>query len=240
MPRKMTEKMDDKTPFEDREDEESGNADETACSDDGTPQMSPQSGEKGDSTEGATETSEVSESAEAAEDAPGEEEKEEGKDPEAQIAELKDKLLRARAEMQNLHRRFTRELEEKAKYAATALARDLLTAADNLQRALDSINPEAREQDEALEAFAAGVEAIEREMLSAFGNHNIRKIEPLDEKFNPEFHQAMFEVENTGRASGTVVEVVQPGYLLHDRLLRPAMVGVAKGEPSEESVDTKV
>ena len=145
-----------------------------------------------------------------------------------------------RAEMQNLHRRLTRELEEKAKYAATALARDLLTAADNLQRALDSINPEAREQDEALEAFAAGVEAIEREMLSAFGNHNIRKIEPLDEKFNPEFHQAMFEVENTGRASGTVVEVVQPGYLLHDRLLRPAMVGVAKGEPSEESVDTKV
>ncbi len=230
--------MDDKTPFEDREDEESGNADETACSDgdDGTPRTPPQSGEQGDPAEGATETSEASESAEAVEDAPGEEEK----DPEVQIAELEDKLLRARAEMQNLHRRLTRELEEKAKYAATALARDLLTAADNLQRALDSINPEAREQDEALEAFAAGVEAIEREMLSAFGNHNICKIEPLDEKFNPEFHQAMFEVENTGRASGTVVEVVQPGYLLHDRLLRPAMVGVAKGEPSEESVDTKV
>ncbi len=236
MPGKMTEKMDDETPFEDREDEESDNADETARGDDGTPQMPPQSGEKGDSTEGATETSEASESAEDVEDELGEEEK----DPKAQIAELEDKLLRARAEMQNLHRRLTRELEEKAKYAATALARDLLTAADNLQRALDSINPEAREQDEALEAFAAGVEAIEREMLSAFGNHNIRKIEPLDEKFNPEFHQAMFEVENTGRVSGTVVEVVQPGYLLHDRLLRPAMVGVAKGEPSEESVDTKV
>ena len=77
-------------------------------------------------------------------------------------------------------------------------------------------------------------------MLSAFGNHNIRKIEPLEEKFNPEFHQAMFEQENTGRAPGTVVEVVQPGYLLHDRLLRPAMVSVAKGEPSEEDVDTKI
>ncbi len=232
------EKMDDKVPSEDREDEESNTADETACGDgdDGTPRTPPQSGEQGDPAEGATETSEASESAEAVEDAPGEEEK----DPEVQIAELEDKLLRARAEMQNLHRRLTRELEEKTKYAATALARDLLTATDNLQRALDSINPEAREQDEALEAFAAGVEAIEREILSAFGNHNIRKIEPLDEKFNPEFHQAMFEVENTGRASGTVVEVVQPGYLLHDRLLRPAMVGVAKGEPSEESVDTKV
>ncbi|MBL6935070.1 MAG: nucleotide exchange factor GrpE [Alphaproteobacteria bacterium] len=229
----MTEEINDKTSSE----EDSENPDETSA----------QSGGEGDPAEDAAETTETAETAETgdaseatedepSEDAPGAEED----DPEARIAELEDKLLRSRADMENMRSRLTREMDEKAKYAATALARDILTAADNLQRALDCISPEAREQDEALENFAAGVEAIEREMLAAFGNHNIRKIEPVDEKFNPEFHQAMFEVENTGRAPGTVVEVVQPGYLLHDRLLRPAMVGVAKGEPSEESVDTKV
>ncbi len=225
----MTEEINDKTS---PEEDDSENPDETSAQSDG----------EGDPEQDATETGETDESAEAAEtaeseeDAPGAEED----DPEAKIAELEDKLLRARADMENTRSRLTREMDEKAKYAATALARDILTAADNLQRALDCISPEAREQDEALENFAAGVEAIERDMLAAFGNHNIRKIEPVDEKFNPEFHQAMFEVENTGRAPGTVVEVIQPGYLLHDRLLRPAMVGVAKGEPSEESVDTKV
>lgn len=225
MPENMTEEINDKTSPEDGPEdgeEDSASMDET----------SPQSDEEGGPAEETTETGETGESAEAAES--------EEDDPEARIAELEDKLLRSRADMENMRSRLTREMDEKAKYAATALARDILTAADNLQRALDCISPEAREQDEALETFAAGVEAIEREMLAAFGNHNIRKIEPVDEKFNPEFHQAMFEVENTGRAPGTVVEVVQPGYLLHDRLLRPAMVGVAKGEPSEESVDTKV
>ncbi len=239
----MPEEINNKTPPEDGE-EESGNPDESACGDDETPH----SDEEGDPAQDATETGETGEAGDAAETTePGEaagagedDPDEEEDDPEVRIADLEDKLLRSRADMQNLRNRLTRELEEKAKYAATALARDILTAADNLQRALDCISPEAREQDEALETFAAGVEAIEREMLTAFDNHNIRKIEPVDEKFNPEFHQAMFEVENTGRPPGTVVEVVQPGYLLHDRLLRPAMVGVAKGEPSEESVDTKV
>ncbi|MDP7182641.1 MAG: nucleotide exchange factor GrpE [Alphaproteobacteria bacterium] len=226
---KMTEETNDRTPSKASE-KESATADKAAPGTGETPETSPQSGEDGDLVEKATATDETG----------AKESGEEDKDPETQIAELEDKLLRARADMENLRRRFARELEEKAKYAATAFARDLLNAADNLQRALDSISPEVRKQDETLEAFAAGVEAIEREILSAFDNHDIRKIEPLDEKFDPEFHQAMYEVENTDCPPGTVVEVVQPGYLLHDRLLRPAMVGVAKGKLNEESVDTTI
>jgi len=235
MTEETPEEINDKTPPEYCK-EESGDGKEVSSGTDEAPETSPQEGDPAEETTEATETGETG----VAGDSGEEESCEEDKDLEAQIAELEDKLLRVYAEMENTRRRFTRELEEKSKYAATALARDILTAADNLQRALGSISPEAREQDESLETFAAGVEAIEREMLSAFGNHNIHKIEPLEEKFNPEFHQAMFELENTGCVPGTVVEVVQPGYLLHDRLLRPAMVGVAKGEPSEEGVDTKI
>jgi molecular chaperone GrpE len=235
MTEETPEEISDKTPLEDCE-EESGDGKEVPSGADEAPEMSSQ---EGDPAEETTETTKTGVNSTAGSN--GEEEScEEEKDPKAQIAELEDKLLRVYAEMENTRRRLTRELEEKSKYAATALARDILTATDNLRRALDSISPEAREQDGSLETFAAGVEAIEREMLSAFGNHNIRKIEPLEEKFNPEFHQAMFELENTGRAPGTVVEVVQPGYLLHDRLLRPAMVGVAKGKPSEGDVDAKI
>ncbi|MBT4769256.1 MAG: nucleotide exchange factor GrpE [Rhodospirillaceae bacterium] len=158
-------------------------------------------------------------------------------DPESQIAALKDELLRARAEMQNLRARHDRELEDKLKYAPAGLARDVLSVGDNMRRTLESLPEAARSENELLEALAAGVEATERELLRAFEAHQIKKLEPLGEKFDPKFHQAMFEVPDSGQPAGTVVQVMQAGYVLRDRLLRPAMVGVAKGEP--EKIDTE-
>lgn len=160
--------------------------------------------------------------------------------PEQEIAALKDQLLRALAETENLRRRSEREREDVAKYAVAGFARDMLTVADNLRRALDAIPAHAREEDENLDTLAVGVEATEREMLAVFERHGIRKIEPLGEKFNHDLHQAMYEVPDTGKPAGTVVELVQPGYVINDRLLRPAMVAVAKGAPEERKIDTSV
>jgi len=112
----------------------------------------------------------------------------------------------------------------------TGFAKDLLSAADNLRRALDSL-PEAEVKDERTRGLLAGVAATERELLSVFERHGIRRIDPKGEPFDHNFHQAIFEVEREDQPSGTVVEVLQPGYVLHDRLLRPAMVGVAKAGP---------
>lgn len=150
----------------------------------------------------------------------------------AEIARLKDQLLRALAETENVRRRAQREREDAAKFGVTAFARDLLPVADNLRRALDSIPREALQENELLRALAEGVEMTERELLAAFERHHIRKIEPLGERFDSNLHQAMFEVPGSGQPAGTVVQLLQPGYLLHDRLIRPAMVGVAKGEPA--------
>jgi molecular chaperone GrpE len=163
---------------------------------------------------------------------------------EAQVADLDDKLLRALAETENIRRRSQRERAEAVKFAAAGLAKDLFGVADNLRRALESIPPDARTADDILETLISGVELTERELMTAFERHGIRKIEPLDEKFDHNFHQAMFEVENSGKPAGTVVQLLQIGYALHDRLLRPAMVGVAKGEdgdtPDSPGLDTKV
>lgn len=153
---------------------------------------------------------------------------------EAEFAEQKDRLLRALAETENLRRRAQREREETAKYAAAGFAKDLLSAADNLRRALDSL-PEDEAEDERTKSLIAGVAATERELLAAFERHGIRRIDPKGERFDHNFHQAMFEVERRDQPSGTVVEVLQPGYLMHDRLLRPAMVGVAKEGPKPKS-----
>jgi molecular chaperone GrpE len=163
---------------------------------------------------------------------------EEKPEPEAEIARLNDRLLRALADLENLHRRAEREREEIARYAVTGFSREILTVADNLRRALDAIPAHAREGDELLNNLAVGVEVTERELLAAFERQGIRRIEPLGDKFNHDLHQAMFEVENTGKPPRTVVEVLQVGYLLHDRLLRPAMVALARGEPEERKVDT--
>ena len=153
---------------------------------------------------------------------------------EAELAEQKDRLLRALAETENARRRTERERAEAAKYAMSGFARDLLSAADNLRRALDSL-PEAMARDELTRNLLAGVAATELELLAAFERHGIRRIDPSGEPFDHNFHQAIYEVERTAEPPGTVIEVLQPGYLLHDRLLRPAMVGVAKkaAEPAE-------
>ena len=153
---------------------------------------------------------------------------------ESENARLKDQLLRALAETENVRRRSQREREEQVRYAAAGMARDLLNVADNLRRALDAVPTAALENDEALRTLADGVALTERELLMAFERNGIRKVEPASgERFDPNLHQAMFEVPNTGQASGTVVQVMQPGWIMHDRLLRPALVAVAKGSPAE-------
>src|SRR5208283_36443 len=150
---------------------------------------------------------------------------------EAEVAEQKDRLLRALAETENVRRRGQREREDASKYAVAGFAKDLLPAADNLRRALDSL-PEAEVKDERTRGLLAGVAATERELLGVFERHGIRRIDPQGEPFDHNFHQAIFEAEQPDKPGGTIVEVLQPGYVLHDRLLRPAMVGVAKHAPN--------
>ena len=160
---------------------------------------------------------------------------------EADAADAKDKLLRALAETENVRRRAQREREDAAKYGASNFAKDLINVADNLRRALASV-PEGQVKDELTRTLLQGVDATERELLAAFERHGIRRIDPMGERFDHNFHQAIMEVENSGQPDGTVVQVLQPGYAMHDRLLRPAMVSVAKGErpPAGASVDEVV
>jgi len=151
---------------------------------------------------------------------------------EAALAAAKDERLRALAEAANIQRRAQKDREDLQKYGAAGLARDMLSVSDNLARAVAAIPADVRAANPAFESLAAGVEMVQKEIQSAFAKHKIQKIEPLGEKFDAHRHQAMFELENTGQPAGTVVQVLQAGYMLHDRLLRPAMVGVAKG-PAE-------
>jgi len=147
---------------------------------------------------------------------------------EAELADTKDKLLRALAETENQRRRAQRDTEDARRYAASNFAKDMLDVADNLRRALGSLDP-ASLQDERAKALVEGVAATERALLAALERHGIKRIDPeIGERFDPHFHEAMFEVPNTGKPGGSVVQVVQAGYRMHDRLLRPAMVGVAK------------
>ncbi len=152
----------------------------------------------------------------------------------AEVALLKDQLLRALAETENLRRRSRRERDDALKYAAVPFIRDLVGATDNLRRAMDSVSPEALEADEHLKTLMAGLEMTETELAMVFERHHIVKIDPMGERLDPHSHEAMFEVPDPETPSGTVVQVVQAGYRLHDRLLRPAQVGVAKGGPAAE------
>lgn len=152
---------------------------------------------------------------------------------EAELADSKDRLLRALAEAENTRRRAERERADTQKYAISGFAKDLLAPADNLRRALDSVAG-AEPADDKIRALIEGVAATEREMQAAFERNGLRRIDPIGERFDHNLHQAIFEAEHSGRPAGTVVEVLQPGYVLHDRLLRPAMVGVAKGGASAE------
>lgn len=152
---------------------------------------------------------------------------------EAETAEIKDRLLRALAETENVRRRGDREREETAKYAVTGFARDILPVADNLGRALAAIAPDARGKDSSLDALIAGIELTDRELKAIFERHGIRRIDPIGERFDHNFHQAMMEVEDATKAPGTIVQVLQTGYVIRERLLRPAMVAVAKGGKAE-------
>ena len=149
---------------------------------------------------------------------------------------LKDQLLRALADVENMRRRTERELESARKYAHTGFARDLVGAIDNLSRAIDAA-PASDEapSPEALSGLFTGLEMSWTEIQSTMERHGIRRVDPKGEKFDYNLHQAMFEVPSDAHEPGTVVEVVQHGYVLHDRLLRPAMVGVAKAADTEAS-----
>jgi molecular chaperone GrpE len=154
---------------------------------------------------------------------------------EAEAADLKDKLLRALAETENVRRRAERDRADASRYAAANFARELLKAADNMRRALESVSAEARGENEALENLFVGLEITEREMLSAFERTGVRPIEALGQRFDHNLHEAMFELEDPDHPAGTVVQVLETGYMLHDRLLRPSKVGVSKGGPKAES-----
>ena len=149
----------------------------------------------------------------------------------AEAADLKDRLLRAHAEMENMRKRTEREKEEIAKYAVTRLARDVVTVGDNFQRAIDAVPAGAAEQDPALKSFLDGVTMTERELLNVLERHGIRRIQPVNEPFNPHLHQAVMEIPRTDVPAGTIVQLFQAGFTIEDRVLRPAMVAVAKGGP---------
>ncbi len=147
-----------------------------------------------------------------------------------ELAEARDKTLRTLAEMENLRQRTRREVADSKVYGITGFARDVLDIADSLQRALDAVPVETRElADPMLKTLIEGVELTERSLLNALEKNGVKKFDPTGEKFNPNFQQAMYEVPDASVPSGTVVQVVQAGYTIGERVLRPALVGVSKG-----------
>jgi molecular chaperone GrpE len=151
---------------------------------------------------------------------------------EREHADMKDRLLRTLAEMENLRRRTEREIADSRQYALTSFARDLLAVADNMQRALGTLSADFRDQaDPVVKSHIEGVELTERELIKVMEKHGIRKFDAQGQKFDPNRHQAMLEVPDPSVPAGTVVQVMQPGYMIADRVLRPALVGVAKGGP---------
>lgn len=151
---------------------------------------------------------------------------------EAEKNDLRDKLLRALADMENMRRRTERDVADARAYAVTNFARDMLTVADNVRRALESLPAGARDAAEgAMTALIDGIELTERDLLKTLERHGVKRLDPVGQKFDPNFHQAMFELPNPDVPNGTVVQVVQSGYVIGERVLRPALVGVAKGGP---------
>ena len=161
---------------------------------------------------------------------------------EEQVTELKDQLLRSVAELDNYRKRAEREKEQLRKFGIANFAKDLLSAADNLRRAVESGPTELEGADENVKNLILGVEMTEKELLGAFEKNGVRKIDPIGEKFDYNFHQAMFEVETDKEKPGLVMQVLQSGYAIADRVLRPAMVGVSKTHTPDqpEGVDEKV
>ena len=176
----------------------------------------------------ASEEDAVAEEAENAADGAADEEASAFAELETELAETKDRMLRALAETENLRRRGVRETEEARKYAITGFARELLEVSDNLARALESVPDEARENEQ-VKPLVEGIELTQRTLASCFERQKIIKVEPEPgDKFDHNLHQAMFETETDAQEPGSVIQVMQAGYRIADRLLRPAMVGVAK------------
>jgi molecular chaperone GrpE len=161
-------------------------------------------------------------------------------DPVAELAkeaaDLKDRLLRTLAEMENLRRRTEREVADARAYGVTNFARDILAVADNMERALKALDDEIREKaDAGVKALLDGVELTERELVKVMEKHGITKLEPQGQKFDPNLHQAMFEIPDPSVPAGTVVQVMQRGYTIGERVLRPALVAVSKGGPKAQA-----
>ncbi len=150
----------------------------------------------------------------------------------AENSQLKDRVLRTLAEMENLRRRTEREVSDAKSYGVTSFARDMLTVVDNLSRALEHLPAEARASaDASIRSLIEGVELTARDLETVLGRHGVKKLDPHGQKFDPNFHQAIFEAPDPTVPSGTVSQVVQSGWTIGDRVLRPAMVGVSKGGP---------
>ncbi len=160
-----------------------------------------------------------------------------------QLAATKDHGLRALAEADNIRKRAVKDREDATKYAIANFARDLLDYADNFNRAIAAVPDELKASgDERITNLVSGLEAMQRQLLQTLEKNGIKKLEPRDEPFNPHFHEVMFEVPGTGKPAGTIIQLVDAGYILHDRLLRPARVGVAKDEgqgAAAHSIDTQ-
>ena len=157
-----------------------------------------------------------------------EEEEEEDNDLEVKIKELKDQLMRTLADGENLRKRTLKEVEQAKKYSHISFVRDLVSSVDNLKRALDSIPEDKSNLSEPIKNLILGLEIVEKEIVTTLEKNNIKQISPLGEKFDYNFHQAMFEIPTNDCDPGLIVEVSQNGYLLYDRLVRPAMVGISK------------
>lgn len=151
-----------------------------------------------------------------------------GKAPET-VDSMRDQLLRAMAETENVRRRAKKDVHDAAQYSISNFARDLLSVADNMSRALAAVTPELKQENEALASIVDGVEMTARELDTVFERHRIKLVNPMGEPFDYNLHQAMFEDKESDLPDGTIVQVLQAGYVIGDRLLRPAMVGVAKG-----------
>ena len=147
---------------------------------------------------------------------------------EQRLAEVNDQLLRSLAELENTRKRAARDRSEALKFGAMGFARDMLGVVDNLQRALKAMQELGDDMPEATQSLLQGVEATERDLLAALARHKVTPIVPMGEKFDPNVHEAMFEAPGTGQENGTIIEIIETGYLMEERLLRPAKVGIAK------------
>ena len=159
-------------------------------------------------------------------------------DSQDETKNFKDQLLRSLAENENLRKRTAKEIEQIKKYGHISLLRDFINIVDNMERAVKSSTSE-KQSETSVKNLIDGIEIVLKEMKSLLDKNQIKKIEPLHEKFDYNFHQAMFEAPSSDYEEGSIIEVIQPGYVLHDRLIRPAMVGVSKGEMAEKEKKEK-